>query len=106
MVAQSADPRTPDHAAQSVPEAALPTPAPGLSRSRQSPGLGLGPVRISALTAGLPVRGNEIGLDSVLLLHLRLAIARGFSDAMHARLAPSHTPGGGLTMTLTFPVST
>lgn len=32
---------------------------------------------------------------------LGLAIARGFAEAMGATLAPSQTPGGGLTMTLT-----
>lgn len=34
---------------------------------------------------------------------LGLAIARGFVEAMGGTLAPSHTPGGGLTMTLTLP---
>jgi K+-sensing histidine kinase KdpD len=34
-------------------------------------------------------------------LGLGLAIAQGFSQAMGACLIPSHTPGGGLTMTLT-----
>jgi K+-sensing histidine kinase KdpD len=37
---------------------------------------------------------------------LGLAIARGFTQAMHAALTPSQTPGGGLTMTLTLPVAT
>lgn len=32
---------------------------------------------------------------------LGLAIARGFTEAMDGTLVPSHTPGGGLTMTLT-----
>jgi K+-sensing histidine kinase KdpD len=36
-------------------------------------------------------------------LGLGLAIARGFTEAMHGNLAPSHTPGGGLTMTVTLP---
>jgi K+-sensing histidine kinase KdpD len=36
---------------------------------------------------------------------LGLAIARGFSEAMNATLVPSHTPGGGLTMTLTLPTA-
>ncbi|MGN8245726.1 sensor histidine kinase [Cellulomonas soli] len=35
---------------------------------------------------------------------LGLAIARGFCDAMDARLTPSQTPGGGLTMTVRLPV--
>lgn len=177
MVAQSPDQRTHDHAAESVPEAALPRPAAGLSTSRRSLGFGLAPVGIPVLTAGLLVRRDEIGLDSVLLLHLLAvvivavtgglgpallaalvsfplanwfltppscafevqgrqslielglyekmfrpfqrfgdrdnstgvglgpAIARGFSDAMHVMLAPFHIPGG-LTMTLTLPVST
>jgi two-component system sensor histidine kinase KdpD len=34
---------------------------------------------------------------------LGLAIARGFTDAMGGSLVPSHTPGGGLTMTVTLP---
>jgi K+-sensing histidine kinase KdpD len=33
-------------------------------------------------------------------LGLGLAIAKGFTDAMHAELIPSVTPGGGLTMTI------
>lgn len=36
---------------------------------------------------------------------LGLAIARGFTAAMGGTLRPSHTPGGGLTMTLTLPIS-
>jgi K+-sensing histidine kinase KdpD len=36
-------------------------------------------------------------------LGLGLAIARGFAEAMHGRLASSHTPGGGLTMTVSLP---
>lgn len=36
---------------------------------------------------------------------LGLAIAAGFCDAMGARLTPSHTPGGGLTMTVRLPVA-
>jgi two-component system sensor histidine kinase KdpD len=39
-------------------------------------------------------------------LGLGLAIARGFSDAMHATITPTETPGGGLTMTLTLPTAT
>lgn len=35
---------------------------------------------------------------------LGLAIARGFTDAMGGVLAPSTTPGGGVTMTVTLPV--
>jgi K+-sensing histidine kinase KdpD len=38
-------------------------------------------------------------------LGLGLAIARGFTEAMHGTLEPSPTPGGGLTMTLTLPVA-
>ena len=38
-------------------------------------------------------------------LGLGLAIARGFTEAMHAQLTPSDTPGGGLTMTITVPVA-
>jgi len=36
---------------------------------------------------------------------LGLAIARGFSEAMHAPLTPAHTPGGGLTMTIDLPTA-
>lgn len=36
---------------------------------------------------------------------LGLAIARGFTEAMNATLTPSLTPDGGLTMTLTLPVT-
>jgi len=38
-------------------------------------------------------------------LGLGLAIAEGFTQAMHAKLTPSATPGGGLTMTITLPVA-
>ena len=41
--------------------------------------------------------GNGVGLG--------LAIARGFTEAMHGTLTPSHTVGGGLTMTVTLPVA-
>jgi K+-sensing histidine kinase KdpD len=34
---------------------------------------------------------------------LGLAIARGFTQAMAGRIRPAHTPGGGLTMTVTLP---
>lgn len=34
---------------------------------------------------------------------LGLAVARGFADALGARLEPEDTPGGGLTMVLTLP---
>jgi two-component system, OmpR family, sensor histidine kinase KdpD len=36
---------------------------------------------------------------------LGLAIAHGFTEAMGGTLTPSHTPGGGLTMTVTLPVA-
>ncbi len=38
-------------------------------------------------------------------LGLGLAIARGFTEAMGARLTPSDTPGGGLTMTIALEVA-
>lgn len=38
-------------------------------------------------------------------LGLGLAIARGFTEAMGGSLAPTETPGGGLTMTLTLPAA-
>lgn len=38
-------------------------------------------------------------------LGLGLAIAQGFTEAMHAQLTPSATPGGGLTMTIAVPVA-
>jgi len=36
---------------------------------------------------------------------LGLAIARGFSEAIGARLQPSHSPSGGLTMTISLPLA-
>jgi two-component system sensor histidine kinase KdpD len=38
-------------------------------------------------------------------LGLGLAIVRGFLDAMGGTIAPTDTPGGGLTMTITLPVA-
>jgi two-component system sensor histidine kinase KdpD len=38
-------------------------------------------------------------------LGLGLAIARGFTEAMHGTLSPSDTNGGGLTMTITLPAA-
>jgi len=38
-------------------------------------------------------------------LGLGLAIAQGLTEAMHAQLTPSATPGGGLTMTITLPAA-
>ncbi|SFK88028.1 sensor histidine kinase [Geodermatophilus ruber] len=38
-------------------------------------------------------------------LGLGLAVARGFAEAMHGRLAAHPTPGGGLTMRLTLPLA-
>jgi K+-sensing histidine kinase KdpD len=38
-------------------------------------------------------------------LGMGLAIARGFTEPMHVDLAPSRTPGGGLTMSLSIPVA-
>ncbi|MEV1247410.1 hypothetical protein ACIBO2_34260 [Nonomuraea sp. NPDC050022] len=35
-----------------------------------------------------------------------LALSRGLTEAMGGTLVPEETPGGGLTMTLTSPVST
>lgn len=43
--------------------------------------------------------------DATASLGLGLAIALGFTEAMHARLTPSQTPGGGLTMTITLPTA-
>lgn len=43
--------------------------------------------------------------DATARLGLGLAIAQGFTQAMHARLTPSETPGGGLTMTITLQVA-
>lgn len=36
---------------------------------------------------------------------LGLAIVQGFTEAMSARVSPSTTPGGGLTMTITLPLA-
>ena len=44
--------------------------------------------------------------DATASLGLGLAIAQGFTEAMHAGLTPSQTPGGGLTMTITLLVAT
>jgi signal transduction histidine kinase len=41
-------------------------------------------------------RGGGVGLG--------LAIARGFVHAVGGTLVPSHTPGGGLTMTIRLPL--
>jgi two-component system sensor histidine kinase KdpD len=38
-------------------------------------------------------------------LGLGLAIARGFTEAMHGSITATGTPGGGLTMTVTIPVA-
>ncbi|MEU7564691.1 sensor histidine kinase KdpD [Streptomyces fradiae] len=42
-------------------------------------------------------RGTGVGLG--------LAVARGFTEAMHGTLAAEDTPGGGLTMVLTLPAA-
>jgi two-component system sensor histidine kinase KdpD len=42
-------------------------------------------------------RSTDLGVG------LGLAIARGFTEAMGGTLTPTHTPGGGLTMTLVLP---
>jgi two-component system sensor histidine kinase KdpD len=39
-------------------------------------------------------------------LGLGLAVARGFAEAMGGSLTPHPTPGGGLTMRLTLPLTT
>ena len=54
--------------------------------------------RVSAPFQRLGDRDTTVGVG------LGLAIARGFTEAMHGRLHPSTTPGGGLTMTVTLPV--
>jgi len=43
--------------------------------------------------------------DATASLGLGLAIAQGFTEAMHADLTPSATPGGGSSMTITLPVA-
>jgi len=43
--------------------------------------------------------------DATSGLGLGLAISQGFTEAMHAELTPSATPGGGLTMTITLPAA-
>ncbi|MCC6496972.1 MAG: DUF4118 domain-containing protein [Propionibacteriaceae bacterium] len=48
---------------------------------------------------------QHFGDRSTTGLGLGLAIARGFTEAMGGTLRPSHTPGGGLTMTVTLEVA-
>lgn len=43
--------------------------------------------------------------DNTSGLGLGLALSRGFTDAMHGTLTPELTPGGGLTMVVSLPVS-
>lgn len=43
--------------------------------------------------------------DPVAGLGMGLAIARGLSEPMNITLTPGHTPGGGLTMSLSIPVA-
>ena len=44
-------------------------------------------------------RDNHTGVG------LGLALSRGLAEAMGGTLTPEETPGGGLTMTLTLPIS-
>jgi two-component system sensor histidine kinase KdpD len=46
--------------------------------------------------------GDRAGIDGV---GLGLAVARGFVEAMGGSLVPDDTPGGGLTMVVSFPLA-
>lgn len=49
-------------------------------------------------------RRDDRGRDSA-GVGLGLAIARGFTEAVGGTLVPTHTPGGGMTMTVTLPTA-
>jgi len=43
--------------------------------------------------------------DSTTGVGLGLAVSRGLTEAMRGTLQPAHTPGGGLTMTMSLPAA-
>ena len=82
--------------------------------SRDPAGRGRVAVRVVDHGPGVPPAGSDqmfspfqrLGdRDSRSGVGLGLAIARGFTEAMHGSIAPSETVGGGLTMTVTLPAA-
>ena len=74
-----------------------------MSTNFRNPGLlavtaGVGLAVIFAALGFTGVLGTQVGLG--------LAVAKGFTEAMGGRLAAEATPGGGLTMVITLPLST
>lgn len=64
-------------------------------------GPGVAPERITEIFAPFQHFGDRTTTG----VGLGLAIAKGFTEAMGGTLAASHTPGGGLTMTITLEVA-
>lgn len=77
-------------------------PAAGVRLHVTDHGPGISPSRWDSMFAPIQRVGDH---DAAAGLGLGLAIAQGFAQAMNAQLAPSATPGGGLTMTITLPVA-
>jgi two-component system, OmpR family, sensor histidine kinase KdpD len=95
------------------------TVAPGPENGTMSAGAaaGGGPRRVLLSVVdhgpGIPARAREAAFAPFQRLDdhtggglgLGLAIARGFTEAQGGTLTPGETPGGGLTMTISLPVS-
>jgi two-component system sensor histidine kinase KdpD len=64
-------------------------------------GPGVAPERLGEIFAPFQHFGDRTTTG----VGLGLAIAKGFTEAMGGTLAASHTPGGGLTMTITLEVA-